>query len=88
MGALEVDEQNLTATAFRTGTPTFTAAAPDHAAAVAVPIVTSGGPSGVLAANCASGDRETAMALAGVVAAQLANLFPAPATGSTTTSHV
>lgn len=78
MGGLGIDEQNLTATAFRTGAPTFTAAAADHAAAVAVPIITSSGPSGVMAAELASGDRETTTALAGVVAAQLANLFPAP----------
>lgn len=79
VGALDVAEDNLTARAFRTGEPTFTAATDAHAAAVAVPLLPSGGASGVLAAELHdSSQPATAGALAAVMAAQLANLFPAP----------
>jgi len=44
-----------------------------------VPIVTTNGPAGVLAAEVRpEADIDQAVALAAVVAAQMANLFPAP----------
>jgi hypothetical protein len=79
MGTVPLTADNLTVSAFRTAAPATRAGAGDRPAAVAVPMVSSTGPSGVLAAEVRQGeDLEQAAALAAVVAAQLANLFPAP----------
>lgn len=79
MGAVPLTDDNLTVSAFLSRTPATSAAAPNRPAAVAVPIVSATGPSGVLAAEVQqAGDLEQVAALAAVVAAQLANLFPAP----------
>jgi hypothetical protein len=53
---------------------------------VAVPLHSAAGPSGVLAAELRPGgvhDLDRAVALAGVLAAQLASLFPPPANRDT-----
>ncbi|MDH4064521.1 MAG: hypothetical protein OEW19_08975 [Acidobacteriota bacterium] len=81
LGSIARDADNLTASAFRSGVAEVFAATPDHPAAVAVPLQTATGPGGVLAAELQPGldhDLRQVAALAGVVAAQLANLFPAP----------
>lgn len=79
MGAVALNADNLTASAFRSGAPATSPATSDRAAAVAVPIVTTNGPAGVLAAEVRpEADIDQAVALAAVVAAQMANLFPAP----------
>jgi hypothetical protein len=81
LGPLTLTVDNLTASAFRTAAPASSGAAADHDAAVAVPILSATGPSGVLTAEVhATGDLDRATAIASVVAAQLANLFPAPTT--------
>ncbi|MGE0460148.1 MAG: hypothetical protein AB7Q16_02145 [Vicinamibacterales bacterium] len=79
MGAVALDADNLTATAFRSAVPATSPATSDRAAAVAVPIVSANGTAGVLAAEVwPEGDIDQAVALAAVVAAQMAGLFPAP----------
>ncbi|MCC7181189.1 MAG: hypothetical protein IT177_22620 [Acidobacteria bacterium] len=79
MGAVALSADNLTASAFRSGVPATSPATSDRAAAVAVPIVTANGPAGVLAAEVRpEADIDQSVALAAVVAAQMANLFPAP----------
>lgn len=79
MGGVALSADNLTAAAFRSGAPATSPATPDRAAAVAVPIVTASGPSGVLAAELRQDSAlDRAVALAAVVAAQMANLFPGP----------
>ena len=81
LGPLTLTVDNLTASAFRTAAPATSGAAADHQAAVAVPILSATGPSGVLTAEVhGSGDLDRAVAIASVIAAQLANLFPAPTT--------
>jgi hypothetical protein len=81
LGPLTLTVDNLTAAAFRTAVPATSGAAADHEAAVAVPILSATGPSGVLTAEVrATGDLDRATAIASVLAAQLANLFPAPTT--------
>ena len=81
LGPLTLTVDNLTASAFRTAAPATSGAAAGHQAAVAVPILSATGPSGVLTAEVhGSGDLDRAVAIASVIAAQLANLFPAPTT--------
>ena len=81
LGPLTLTVDNLTASAFRTAAPATSGAAADHEAAVAVPILSATGPSGVFTAEVhGSGDLDRATAIASVIAAQLANLFPAPTT--------
>jgi hypothetical protein len=83
LGPLTLTVDNLTASAFRTSAPATSGAATDHEAAVAVPILSATGPSGVLTAEVhGSGDLDRAVAIASVIAAQLANLFPAPTTAA------
>jgi hypothetical protein len=80
MGSVPLSADNLTVSAFRSKAPATSPAASDRPAAVAVPIVSATGPSGVLAAEVQQADDlEQLAALAAVLAAQLANLFPAPA---------
>jgi hypothetical protein len=79
LGPLTLTADNLTAAAFRSASAATSSAAADYEAAVAVPILSATGPSGVFTAEVhASGDLERAAALASVIGAQLANLFPAP----------
>jgi hypothetical protein len=81
LGPLTLTVDNLTASAFRTAAPATSGAVANHEAAVAVPILSSTGPSGVLTAEVhGSGDLDRAVAIASVIAAQLANLFPSPST--------
>lgn len=81
LGRIARDADNLTAAAFRSGRPALADASPTRPAAVAVPLLAAGGPCGVLAAELRGGvehDLGQAAALAGIVAAQLASLFPPP----------
>lgn len=81
LGRIARDADNLTAAAFRSGQPALADAQPTRPAAVAVPLLAAAGPSGVLAAELRGGidhDLGQAAALAGIVAAQLASLFPPP----------
>jgi hypothetical protein len=78
MGSIGTDDDNLTATAFRTSGPTHVSANGHVPGAVAVPILSASGTSGVLAAEVPAGtDLPRAEALAALIAAQLAGLFPA-----------
>lgn len=80
MGSIAVDDRNLTATAFRSEEIGSAAPNEEMPGAVAVPLRSASGPSGVLAAEIAAGaNLDRAVALAAVIAAQLAGLFPAPA---------
>ena len=81
LGQLTLTVDNLTASAFRSAAPATSGAVAYHEAAVAVPILSPTGPSGVLTAEVhGSGDLDRAVAIAIVIAAQLANLFPSPTT--------
>ncbi|MEZ5286988.1 MAG: hypothetical protein R2712_19715 [Vicinamibacterales bacterium] len=82
IGTIGRDDDNLTAEAFRSNAATRSAATAAHAAAVAVPLATPTGPAGVLAVEMPpgeGGDPTRAAAVAGVLAAQLANLLASPA---------
>jgi hypothetical protein len=77
MGWIGIDDHNLTAAAFRTSLPAHTAADAASPGAVAVPMLSASGPSGVLAAELPGGpDLAEAVAVASLLAAQLASLFP------------
>ena len=77
MGSIPVEDHNLTAAAFRTGRATHAAADADTPGAVAVPMLSASGTGGVLAAEVAEGaDLRRAEALASLLAAQFASLFP------------
>ncbi|MDH4062914.1 MAG: hypothetical protein OEW19_00835 [Acidobacteriota bacterium] len=81
LGSIARDADNLTASAFRSGAPALAPGTTDRPAAIAVPLRTADGAGGVLAAELRTGvdhDLSQVAALAEVVAAQLANLFPAP----------
>jgi hypothetical protein len=79
MGAIGVDDHNVTAEAFRTQAVSRMAPRGELPGAVAVPLLSASGASGVLAAEMSTGvDLDRAAALAGIIAAQLASLFPAP----------
>lgn len=77
LGTLDVDADNVTSLAFRSVRPqTMAGASPGAAGAVAVPLVTSAGCSGVLAAELR--DTQPAperLALTRIVAAQFATLI-------------
>lgn len=78
MGAIAVSDHNLTAEAFRTQVAGRMPADGDVPGAVAVPLIAGSGASGVLAVEVPPDKNlDRAAALAGVVAAQLASLFPA-----------
>lgn len=80
MGSIAVDDHNLTASAFRSEEIGSAPPSKEMPAAVAVPLRSASGPSGVLAAEIAAeANLDRAVALAAVIAAQLAGLFPAPA---------
>jgi hypothetical protein len=88
MGAIAVDDRNLTAGAFRTRTASRTAPEGDVPGALAVPMLTGSGASGVLAVELPlDADMDRAAALAAVVAAQLASLFPATLTSGEPPRH-
>jgi len=81
LGVIPRDADNLTAAAFRADAPATGGATSTRPAAVAVPLPTAGGPGGVLAAELQTGRSDELVqvtAIAGVVAAQLASLFPMP----------
>ncbi len=80
LGTLEVDSDNVTSLAFRSVRPQMMAgASPGAAGAVAVPLVTAAGCSGVLAAELRdSKPAPELLALTRIVAAQFATLI-APA---------
>jgi len=79
MGPIPIDDHNLTATAFRTGRPAHAAADVGTPGAVAVPMLSATGACGVLAAEVSDGtDVAQAEAMASLLAAQLASLFPVP----------
>lgn len=77
--AIRVDAQNAIAASFRTGTLQVVPGGHDATGAVAAPIATPSGCSGVLAFECTHGlERDDAVhALAGIVAAQLSMLCDA-----------
>jgi hypothetical protein len=79
LGTLGVDDDNVTSLAFRSVRPQVMAGSPGASAAVAVPLVTAAGCSGVLAAELReSKPAPELLALARIVAAQFATLI-APA---------
>jgi hypothetical protein len=76
IGSIGIGDDNLTAAAFRTGHPTHASADAQFPGAVAVPILSASGPSGVLAAEVPEGtDLTQSEALAALIAAQLAGRF-------------
>lgn len=82
MGSIGVDDHNLTAAAFRNEEAVSAAPMGHLPAAIAVPLRSASGASGVLAVELTpdtSVDR--ALALATVIAAQLTGLFPARSAG-------
>ena len=81
LGTLEVDSDNFTSLAFRSVRPQMMAgASPGAAGAVAVPLVTAAGCSGVLAAELRdSKPAPELLALTRIVAAQFATLIAPPA---------
>ncbi len=83
MGTIPVDADNATAVAFRTKTPQSMPADDQGKAAVAAPLVTADGCSGVLAAELLAGSHTSeSTSVAVLIAAQLATLIsPTPAAG-------
>ena len=76
IGSIGIGDDNLTAAAFRSGHSTHASADAQFPGAVAVPILSASGPSGVLAAEVPEGtDLPQSEALAALIAAQLAGLF-------------
>ena len=81
LGTIPKDAENVTAAAFRTGlVQTVTADTISHGA-IAAPLLTPGGPVGVMAAEVLNDGerREATRAAAAIVAAQLATLMGPPA---------
>jgi len=76
IGKVPRDSANLTAAAFRDNAPRMSAATATAPAAIAVPMVGPTGPSGVLSIELKAGQgvEESRVALAAIVAAQLATL--------------
>lgn len=75
IGTIPLSEENLTVSAFTRAAATKTAAG-EARPAVAVPLLSSSGPVGVIAAEVSPGqDLDTVTALATVMAAQMATLF-------------
>lgn len=89
LGVLKVDEDNATCLAFRSSRPQLVqASAPSSGSAIAVPLITATGCTGVFAAEVRDG-RSTAegLAVAKILAAQFATLIaPAPAAGAPATA--
>ena len=82
LGVIERDAQNVTAAAFRTSLMQTMASDGLSSGAVAAPLVTAAGCVGVMAAEVGNGGerRESTLAAAGIVAAQLATLVGPPST--------
>jgi hypothetical protein len=80
LGVIGRDAQNMTAAAFRTSLMQTMASDSLSHGAVAVPLVTPAGCVGVMAAEVGNGgeNRESTLAAAGIVAAQLATLVGPP----------
>lgn len=80
LGVIGRDAQNVTAAAFRTSLMQTMASDSLSSGAVAVPLVTPAGCVGVMAAEVGNGGehRESTLAAAGIVAAQLATLVGPP----------
>ena len=76
IGKIGRDTANLTAAAFRDNAPRMSAATATQPAALAVPMCGPTGPSGVLSVEMRTGQavEESKVALAAIVAAQLATL--------------
>lgn len=88
MGSIPIEDHNLTATAFRTGRPAHAARDGGTPGAVAVPMLSATGACGVLAAEVSDGtDVGQAEAMASLLAAQLASLFPTSESVSLSPSH-
>ena len=88
LGAIAVDDHNLTAAAFRNEEAGIAPAGDQVPGAVAVPLLSASGASGVLAAEVpAETNLDRAVALAAIIAAQLAGLFPAPAASDEPPQH-
>lgn len=84
MGSLDVDADNVTSLTFRSMRPqTMPATVPGAAGAIAVPLITSSGCSGVLAAEVREGKpTDELVALTKIVAAQFATLIGPGDTGA------
>jgi hypothetical protein len=80
LGIIGRDAQNVTAAAFRTSLMQTLPSGAESRGAVAVPLVTAAGCVGVMAAEVGHGGerRESTLAAAGIVAAQLATLVGPP----------
>lgn len=79
MGTLPIDGDNVTSIAFRTLRPQSVTGAADASGAIAVPLITSGGCVGVLAAEVRDPrPTDEALAVARLVAAQLAAVSAPP----------
>ena len=88
MGAIAVDDHNLTAAAFRNEEAGTAPAGDQMPGALAVPLLSASGASGVLAAEVpAETNLDRAVALAAIIAAQLAGLFPPPAASDEPPQH-
>ena len=88
LGPIAIDDHNLTAAAFRTEEAGITPAQDEHPGAVAVPLLSASGANGVLAAELlAETNPARSAALAGIIAAQLAALFPASAASGEPPQH-
>jgi hypothetical protein len=87
IGPIPLSADNLTATAFHQTAPLTRASTDDASGGVAVPLVSGSGPVGVLSVEVRPGvDARFAAALAGVIAAPLAALLPAPPAGTAESS--
>lgn len=88
MGTIRVDDENVTATAFRTGLVQSVKADGSTSGAIAAPLVAPGGPLGVIAAEIRAGsDENDRLAAAAIVAAQLATLVGVPAAEGSDTAN-
>ena len=81
LGTIPKDAENVTAAAFRTGLVQTVKADAISPGAIAAPLLTPGGPVGVMAAEVLNDGerREATRAAAAIVAAQLATLMGPPA---------
>jgi hypothetical protein len=79
LGSVARDASNLTSAVFRDGVPHTSASSPGSPAAVAVPLFSAGGASGVLSLELAAeADADRAAAGAAIIAAQLSAALAAP----------
>jgi len=79
-GPLAIDAQTMTSTAFRTSTSSVSTSTAAQPRALAVPLVTVGGTTGVLAAELADGaSTDRLLPVARIIATQFAALCPTSA---------